>query len=168
MGNFFPGTTQLGGRAAKNRGDGGVTLNRYCCVMGNERGTPVTEVEEPTTYTVAVLWADESFNYTPTPDGQWMRAEDARAWVTAAAAERAAHADCRCNELEAMAIIDGKYESVAIDGQLLERPDVTRREALQDAAEAVKDALARRGSQDSWLDYSECAVAAIEALDGAR
>ena len=46
----------------------------------------------------------------------------------------AEHADCRCNELEAMAIVDGKYESVAINGQVLERRDVV----LQEARDAVR------------------------------
>ena len=76
--------------------------------------------------------------------------------------ERDKHADCRCHELEAMVVANGRYESVSIDGQLLERPDVTRTEALRDAVEAVK----ARCSSDGEFMCVECeaSVAAIEAL----
>ena len=84
--------------------------------------------------------------------------------------EREKHADCRCNELEAMAIVDGKYESVAINGQLLERRDVV----LDEAREAVAAKAMHSPKCFALLpDFDErdcnCAVAySIAAIDALK
>ena len=106
-----------------------------------------------------------SLDGTYIPDGTYVRLDDLPALIARVREdEREKHADCRCNELEAMAIVDGKYESVAINGQLLERRDVV----LDEAREAVA------GTRPQDHPYPECdcpyccdvalALAAIDAL----
>ena len=75
----------------------------------------------------------------------------------------AEHTDCRCNELEAMAIVDGKYESVAINGQLLERRDVVLQEA-RDAVAALDVQRAMATGKDG-LPHATDLVSRDEALD---
>lgn len=66
----------------------------------------------------------------------------------------AEHADCRCNELEAMAMRNGRYVSIAIDGQVLEPRDLVLQEA-RDAVAALR-----------LDDYAADALAAIDKLKG--
>ena len=103
-----------------------------------------------------------SLDGTYIPDGTYVRLDDLPALIARVREdEREKHADCRCNELEAMAIVDGKYESVAINGQLLERRDVV----LDEAREAVAGLINAGGYEPHIFDHiKDDALDVIDAL----